>query len=113
MPQPLRRTTALPNIFAGSRTDCPQQQELVRSTKLAFMVLAVYVVIKEQQHLATYSWLAESTGWAESETYTDPNIKQSIANHNLCDLQGGVDGEYENNIASASYGGFTVPTMSG
>jgi len=69
--------------------------------------------IKEQQHLATYSWLAESTGWAESDTYSDPNIKQSIANHDLCGLQGGVDGEYENNIASASYGGFPVPTMPG
>jgi hypothetical protein len=67
--------------------------------------------IKEQQHLATYSWLAESTGWAESDAYTNPNIKQFIAKQDVCDLQGGVDGEYEDNIASATYGGFPAPTM--
>jgi hypothetical protein len=62
-----------------------------------------------QNHLsiATYSWLAESTGWGGSN-YSRWNIKQSIAQSSLCAFTGGIGGSYENNVSQGSIGDFTV-----
>jgi hypothetical protein len=59
--------------------------------------------IKEETHLAKYSWLAESTGWAGSSSYRTWNIKQSIASDRLCGL--GRD-DYEDNETVEAFGAF-------
>lgn len=51
----------------------------------------------------TLTWLAESTGWSESKTFTDWSVKQSIAKPKQFDLN------YEDCDAPADFGGF-VPT---
>jgi hypothetical protein len=50
---------------------------------------------------ASWSWLAQSTGWTESGTYKDWQIKQGGEN-TLCDLK------VDNDISSANYGGYFV-----
>jgi hypothetical protein len=68
--------------------------------------------IKRHLRIANYSWLAESTGWHGSHSYTDWNIKQSIATAGLCGFTGGVGGSYEDNISQNEIGGFelVIPT---
>jgi hypothetical protein len=36
--------------------------------------------------LVTHTWLAEATGWRESASYPDWNIKQSVTHQTLCNL---------------------------
>ena len=69
--------------------------------------------IKEDRNLAKYSWLAESTGWAGSSSYGTFNIKQIIATNDLCQLAGGVGGDYEDNIGTTDYGAFPLVTVGG
>lgn len=57
-------------------------------------------VIKELASLATFSWLAQSTGWREYGTYTDWQIKQ-LAPAKVCELE--VDGD----ISAGDYGGWS------
>jgi hypothetical protein len=67
--------------------------------------------IKENQGLATFSWLAESTGWLGSHTYTTWDIRQSVAHAPLCGLAGphsGEEADYEDNHAQDEFGGFTL-----
>jgi hypothetical protein len=67
--------------------------------------------IKDTQRLAQYSWLAESTDWSGSNTYTTWDIKQSVAHAPLCNLAGPQprqEAEYENNQALGDFGGFTL-----
>jgi hypothetical protein len=56
-----------------------------------------------------YSWLAESTGWSGSETYTGYDVVQQIASQDLCGLVATGDpntDEYEDNTANEDFGGF-------
>jgi hypothetical protein len=69
--------------------------------------------IKEQRNLAKYSWLAESTGWAGSGSYSTFNIKQIIATHDLCQLDGGVGGDYEDNVSTSDFGAFAGTSVTG
>jgi Rv2525c-like, glycoside hydrolase-like domain/Uncharacterized protein conserved in bacteria (DUF2272) len=69
--------------------------------------------IKEDRNLVKYSWLAESTGWAGSGSYATFNIKQIIATNDLCQLDGGVGGDYEDNISTTDYGAFPLVTVGG
>jgi hypothetical protein len=67
--------------------------------------------IKENQGLAAFSWLAESTGFLGSHTYTTWDIKQSVAHVPLCGLAGphnGEEADYEDNQAQDNFGGFTL-----
>jgi len=64
--------------------------------------------IKAHLGIASYAWLAESSGWQGSRTYTDWNIKQSIAATGLCGFTAGVDGSYESNISQNEIGAFGV-----
>jgi len=67
--------------------------------------------IKENQGLAAFSWLAESTGWLGSHTYTTWDVKQSVAHAPLCGLAGphnGEEADYEDNQAQDNFGGFTL-----
>jgi len=67
--------------------------------------------IKENQGLADFSWLAESTGWLGSHTYSTWDIKQFVAHAPLCGLAGphnGVEADYEDNQAQDNFGGFTL-----
>jgi hypothetical protein len=64
--------------------------------------------IKAHLRIANYSWLAESTGWLGSRTYTDWNIKQSIAATGLCGFTAGIGGSFEDNIGQNEIGGFGV-----
>lgn len=62
--------------------------------------------IKEKLGIATYSWLAESHGWAGHSAYTKPDIRQEISSASLCDLKGGVGGNYEDNFSTGDFGAF-------
>jgi hypothetical protein len=64
--------------------------------------------IKEETHLAKYSWLAESTGWAGSRDYATWNIKQSIASARLCGLR---PADYEDNETTDDFGAFSAASM--
>jgi hypothetical protein len=64
--------------------------------------------IKDHLRIAKYSWLAESTGWHGSHTYSDWNIKQSIATAPLCAFTGGIGGAYENNETQNEIGDFKL-----
>jgi hypothetical protein len=67
--------------------------------------------LKQHATIAKYTWLAESSGWNESGSYSDWDIKQRIAKKNLCGLTGGVNGNYEENDGKAAgLGAFTVLT---
>lgn len=67
--------------------------------------------IKDNQGLAAFSWLAESTGWLGSRTYSTWDIKQSVAHSPLCGLAGphnGEEADYEDNQAQDNFGGFSL-----
>ena len=65
--------------------------------------------LKQHATIAKYTWLAESTGWNGSGSYSDWDIKQRIAKKSLCGLAGGVNGNYEENDGKAAgLGAFTV-----
>jgi hypothetical protein len=51
----------------------------------------------------TFAWLAESTGWANSSTYTNWDVKQIVATSPLCALT--VQG-YEDCQSAGGFGGF-------
>ncbi|APW37983.1 hypothetical protein RD110_12915 [Rhodoferax koreense] len=42
-----------------------------------------------QAGLVDLAWLAEATGWAESKTFTDWDIKQFVTHQTLCDIADG------------------------
>ncbi|UTY60483.1 DUF2272 domain-containing protein [Massilia sp. erpn] len=67
----------------------------------------VCAAIKDKLQLATYAWLAESHGWAGHAAYTKPDIRQEVSVSKLCGLDGGADGDYEDNFASGSFGAFS------
>ncbi|NVE01157.1 DUF2272 domain-containing protein [Massilia sp. BJB1822] len=67
----------------------------------------VCAAIKDKQHLAQYAWLAESHGWAGHAGYTKPDIRQEVSVSKLCGLNGGAEGDYEDNFASGSFGAFS------
>lgn len=56
-------------------------------------------IISQVKSLASYSWLAQSTGWAEHKSFSDWQIKQ-LEERVLCDIK--VDGD----IGSGDYGGW-------
>lgn len=61
--------------------------------------------VKARCQDVTFTWLAESTGWEESKTYSDWSVKQSVVkNPKPFDLN------YEDCQAPADFGGF-VPTV--
>lgn len=69
--------------------------------------------LKQHVGLAKYTWLAESTGWSGSQNYSGWDIKQSIANHDLCTFSGGIGGSYEDNATQppanpSDIGAFTL-----
>ena len=61
--------------------------------------------IKTHCPFVKYTWLAESTGWLGSRTYTSWNVSQAIATASLCQFSS--DG-YEDNRANGEFGGFAV-----
>lgn len=61
--------------------------------------------IKEEMHLAKYSWLAESHGWAGHSNYAMPDIRQEIARSTLAGLS--TDG-YEDNFSTGPIGALTM-----
>jgi hypothetical protein len=63
--------------------------------------------IKDMLALAKYSWLAESHGWAGHAAYTKPDIRQEVSSSNLCSLEGGAAGGYEDNFATGDFGSFS------
>jgi peptidoglycan hydrolase-like protein with peptidoglycan-binding domain len=58
--------------------------------------------------LASYSWLAQSTGWCESDIYNDYNIKQ-LAQQTECPGLGGIAGDPDESPNDAE-GSFKVLT---
>ena len=52
-----------------------------------------------------YTWLAESTGWLGSKTFSGWDVKQSVPVKDLCGL--GVHG-YEDNVAKDDFGSFSL-----
>lgn len=63
--------------------------------------------IKEEKHLAKYSWLAASHRWGEYGAYTNPDIRQQLAVDTFCGLKPGPDGDYEDNFAEGDIGAFS------
>jgi hypothetical protein len=55
-----------------------------------------------QAGLATYAWLAESSGWTGSKSFGAWNIKQSPAQQPLCGLS------IDHDQGQGDYGGFTI-----
>lgn len=56
----------------------------------------------KQAGLVDFTWLAESTGWAESKTFDDFDIKQFVTDEQLCDIANG----WQRCIARPSFGQF-------
>ncbi len=52
--------------------------------------------------LASRAWLAESTGWSGSSSFTGWNIKQSATIQPVCGIS------VDNDVAEGDYGGFNV-----
>ena len=55
-----------------------------------------------------FAWLAESTGWLGSKTYSSWDVKQSVAHSPLCGLE--TDG-YEDNQNQHDFGGFVLENV--
>src|SRR5262249_9226157 len=63
-------------------------------------------LIKENKRLAEFSWLAESTGWADYKTYKGKcDVLQSIAHGSVCGIS-----DFEDCQAGDDYGGFDLST---
>ena len=67
--------------------------------------------VKRHLKIAAYSWVAESTKWFGTASYTDFDLKQFIAATDLCSFTGGIGGSYEPNEGEDDIGAFriTVP----
>jgi hypothetical protein len=84
------------------------------ASRAASYVIGVYgsgrvcARIKDDLGLAALAWLAESTGWAGSSTYTTWDIRQAVSTTALCGLPGGLHGGYEDNVARGPFGAFGV-----
>ncbi len=66
--------------------------------------------LRKNLDFVEFSWLSESTGWQDSKTYNNWNIKQSIAKNALC---GFTSEQWESNEAQGNFGQFTIlkPTV--
>jgi hypothetical protein len=66
--------------------------------------------IKSNSPFVQYAWLAESTGWTGSKTFSNWDVKQSIATDDLCGLtvdpNNSENNQYEANEAPSDFGGF-------
>lgn len=61
--------------------------------------------LRENCPFVQFAWLAESTGWNGSATYTGWHVKQSIARTNLATL---TPSQYEDCVAGGDFGGFLL-----
>jgi hypothetical protein len=64
--------------------------------------------IKSQCPFLKYSWLAESTGWRGSKSYSSWDVKQSVTTSDLCGL---TVSQYEKNLAQDDFGGFILSSV--
>jgi hypothetical protein len=67
--------------------------------------------IKQDQNLAKYSWMAESSAWQGTSTYAGWDVMQAPGTSPLCSLAGptpGQEADYEECQSAGDFGGFTV-----
>ncbi len=64
--------------------------------------------VKEDNGLATYSWLTLSQGWCGVKTYATWDVNQANSTSPLC---GFAVGQYDEDQAQDNFGGFLYPTV--
>jgi len=67
--------------------------------------------IKQDQNLAKYSWMAESSKWQGTDTYAGWDVMQAPGTSPLCSFAGpapGTEAQYEECQAPGDFGGFTI-----